>query len=349
METIEQLKQDNAKLQERLNNAAKFFREQKAQIETLTKERDELKSQYDDIFDASVKLGEEIEELKAQLHKQENIVDQDATIKGLREELEEYREKNKKSKDELNSKEKQLNEYELKLQNSEAAYEQLRKKYEVRKGQQVELLGQIEGLKNQLEQRIQQIRAIENTTNEEVKKVTVARDEFIVKCRDLEAELNDLKAINKEINILKGETELKLSTIQKEYEDKFNEQEKELQLAKDSSKVLKDTISDLQKENKDAEEQFNKVLNSYENDLAQAQMDKNDMTITINDLTKQLSTSVTNQTKYQEFTEMIINLVDSFNNNGNNIDTDKHSSITVNTYKNSTGSQFMSDAPGMNI
>ena len=43
METIEQLQQDYAKLQGRLNNAAKFFREQKAQIEALTKENEELK------------------------------------------------------------------------------------------------------------------------------------------------------------------------------------------------------------------------------------------------------------------------------------------------------------------
>ena len=44
MEQIEQLQQDNAKLQERLNNAAKFFKEQKAQIESLTKENEELQS-----------------------------------------------------------------------------------------------------------------------------------------------------------------------------------------------------------------------------------------------------------------------------------------------------------------
>ncbi len=43
MEDINLLKQDNEKLTERLNNAAKFFREQKAQIEALTKENDELK------------------------------------------------------------------------------------------------------------------------------------------------------------------------------------------------------------------------------------------------------------------------------------------------------------------
>lgn len=44
MEDIEQLKLENNKLKERLNNAAKFFREQKAQIESLTKENEELKS-----------------------------------------------------------------------------------------------------------------------------------------------------------------------------------------------------------------------------------------------------------------------------------------------------------------
>ena len=46
MDNIEQLKQDNAKLTERLNNAAKFFREQKAQIEALTKENEDLKEHH---------------------------------------------------------------------------------------------------------------------------------------------------------------------------------------------------------------------------------------------------------------------------------------------------------------
>ena len=44
MESIEQIRLENDKLKERLNNAAKFFREQKAQIEALTKENEELKS-----------------------------------------------------------------------------------------------------------------------------------------------------------------------------------------------------------------------------------------------------------------------------------------------------------------
>ena len=47
MENIEQLKADNAKLTERLNNAAKFFKEQKATIEKLTEENEEVQKAYE--------------------------------------------------------------------------------------------------------------------------------------------------------------------------------------------------------------------------------------------------------------------------------------------------------------
>lgn len=60
METIEELRQSNAKLTERLNNAAKFFREQKAQIEALTKENEELKQ-------ASKDESSDLLEIKEQL------------------------------------------------------------------------------------------------------------------------------------------------------------------------------------------------------------------------------------------------------------------------------------------
>ncbi len=112
MENIEQLKQDNAKLQERLNNAAKFFREQKAQIEALTsevKEKTELALDYRNQIKS---LTEENEELKRK--PQDDYVSPEKWNALVNE------------KEDLN---KQLNEYELKLQNSEAAYEELRKKY----------------------------------------------------------------------------------------------------------------------------------------------------------------------------------------------------------------------------
>ena len=54
MENIEQLKQDNAKLTERLNNAAKFFKDQKAQIDNLTKENKQLKELIDTILNWNI-------------------------------------------------------------------------------------------------------------------------------------------------------------------------------------------------------------------------------------------------------------------------------------------------------
>ena len=79
MDNIEQLKQDNAKLTERLNNAAKFFREQKAQIEALTKENEELKNQInrtpkEEVIDTEKwnKLVTEKENLQKQIEGYEN-------------------------------------------------------------------------------------------------------------------------------------------------------------------------------------------------------------------------------------------------------------------------------------
>ena len=92
MENIEQLKADNAKLTERLNNAAKFFREQKAQIETLTKENEELKRKPQDDYVTPEKWNALVTE-----------------------------------KESLN---KKLNEYELKLQASEKSYKELKEMYD---------------------------------------------------------------------------------------------------------------------------------------------------------------------------------------------------------------------------
>lgn len=77
MEQIEQLQQENAKLQERLNNAAKFFKEQKAQIESLTKENEELKANSKDDYVSPAKwnnlviekesLNDQLDEYKLKL------------------------------------------------------------------------------------------------------------------------------------------------------------------------------------------------------------------------------------------------------------------------------------------
>ena len=79
MENIEQLKQDNAKLTERLNNAAKFFKDQKAQIDNLTKENKQLKDQiegFENEFKSneaySDDLNKQIDILEAKL-KEQNV------------------------------------------------------------------------------------------------------------------------------------------------------------------------------------------------------------------------------------------------------------------------------------
>lgn len=77
MEQIEQLQQENAKLQERLNNAAKFFKEQKAQIESLTKENEELKANSKDDYVSPAKWNNlviEKESLNDQLNDYENKI-----------------------------------------------------------------------------------------------------------------------------------------------------------------------------------------------------------------------------------------------------------------------------------
>ena len=98
MSNIEQLEKDNIKLQERLTNATKFFKEQKLQIESLTKENEQLKN--------SISSSDDIKNLQSQLEAQEN---------SLKEKSLEY----KNTIDTLNTK----------LTNNEAAYEELRKKY----------------------------------------------------------------------------------------------------------------------------------------------------------------------------------------------------------------------------
>lgn len=77
MENIEQLQQDNAKLQERLNNAAKFFREQKAQIESLTKENEilvEKTKTYEHKIDNLENNNDDVQKLETKIDELEKII-----------------------------------------------------------------------------------------------------------------------------------------------------------------------------------------------------------------------------------------------------------------------------------
>ena len=137
MNDIEQLKQDNAKLTERLNNAAKFFREQKAQIESLTKENEELKGQINRTPQEEVVSTEDWNKLVTE---KENLQKQ---IEGYENELK----SNEAYSDDLN---KQCNEYELKLQKLESDIDSKDKAYKVLQDTYNEVFTDYNKLKEQL-------------------------------------------------------------------------------------------------------------------------------------------------------------------------------------------------------
>ena len=300
METIEQLQQNNAKLQERLNNAAKFFKEQKAQIESLTnevKEKTELALDYRNQIESKDKAYKTLQE----------------TYNDVLAENKQLKEQTESGINNLEDLQKQLNEYELKLKDSETAYEQLHKKYDIRKNQIAELTGNIEVQKNEYELKLQ------NSKNT---------------CEELQKTYNEVSTENTQLKEQIASMVIEATNMAEEYAKVTLS----LENYKNENTTLKNDIKIL-----------NEDVIKQNQEIEKLQIEKSDLEVNINDLTSRLSESVNGKTKYQEFTEMIIGLVESFNNNGNNIDSSNHSSITVNTYKNSTGSQFMSDAPGMNI
>lgn len=178
MDNIEQLKQDNAKLQERLNNAAKFFREQKAQIEALTKENEELKrTPKEEVIDT--------EKWNALATEKENL--------------------SKK----------------------------------------------VETLQSQF-----------NQSNEEVKKVTSARDEWIEKCRKIEKDIES--------------KDLYIKELQNTYNEVFAEKEKITKLFKEQQKfeseVINTKVPELEERLKNTEKAYKELQDKYKaNDIAKGE------------------------------------------------------------------------------
>lgn len=164
METIEQLQEQNSKLQERLNNAAKFFREQKATIEKLTEEakdkdveianqKDALESCYKQLHDLEMmtdSLNKENEELKRK--PQDDYVSPEKWNALVTE------------KEVLNE---QLNEYELKLQASEKSYEELKELHDGDLKRYNELEDNYEELQNKYNDLDKEFESFKNNVDEQ--------------------------------------------------------------------------------------------------------------------------------------------------------------------------------------
>ena len=280
METIEQLKADNAKLTERLNNAAKFFREQKAQIEALTKENEELKRKPQDDYVSPEKWNALVTE-----------------------------------KESLN---KQLNEYELKLQASEKNYKELKEMYD-----------------NEINHFNKEQSAYENSiTLLEEDNIKLGNDvhkqkEYIEKMeREHEQVINDLKKENKEA------------------EEQFN---KILDSCEEEVLKQKDQITLLNTQLGETEERCDK-LNIQLDKLAEENKSYEADIIAIEERYKAFELEVAAEreanAKFKDYTKKILELANEMNIfhvvkvNTNN---------TVKSQTTVSNNQFMTDAPEFNV
>lgn len=253
MSNIEQLEKDNIKLQERLTNATKFFKEQKLQIESLTKENEQLKN--------SISSSDDIKNLQSQLEAQEN---------SLKEKSLEY----KNTIDTLNTK----------LTNNEAAYEELRKKYNELKGEtsnkyaklQKDDADTIDSLKKQISEQDSIIESkdkahsvIQNTYNElfeKYKELSEKHNKLTADYIDLSVNYERLKNINSYSNKLDA-YEFFVSNVQnliKETNEKLVHKNVD-----DQSNNIKQQTSQIIVEHKPSENQSKQKSNNMfrQNDL----------------------------------------------------------------------------------
>ena len=249
METIEQLKLENGKLTERLNNAAKFFREQKAQIESLTKENEELKDKISRTPQEEVISTEKWNALVTEKENlNEQLKDKDVEITN--------------QKDALQSCYNQLHDYEM-MNN--------------------DLLKKTENLNNQCNEYELKVQKIEQDYNESIKtckELSSEIDSLNVKIQKTENEKNKQIEV---YNIKFRELELKFDTVSKEYIKKFEDQNKEIEKLNNQKcayendylkleEKLKEKdkkIKDLETINDNINKQYDELenqKNAYEND-----------------------------------------------------------------------------------
>lgn len=290
METIEQLKQDNAKLTERLNNAAKFFREQKAQIESLTKENEELKTKSENFENAAANKQKVIEKLES------DIDSKDKAHKALQDTYNEVWAEKEKLKSEVinvnNTNNTKVPELETKLNNANAAYEELRKKYtelkELHDGdlkRYNELEDNYEGLQNKY------------------KENDIAKGEAELKTENLQAEY--VKKFEEQDDIIKS-----LKKENKETEEQFNKilnsYEKEISDLKSKNTNIEQQLQEQTNSTKTLQDKFDKLIQAYdncENEKLSWEADYHKLDEQYKSLTIQASANKEVASKYEEIFE----------------------------------------------
>ena len=371
METIEQLKQDNAKLQERLNNAAKFFRDQKAQIETLIKEKEDLNKQCNEyelkLQEAEKKIEERVNNLRAventtneevkkvteardelisKCKKLENDIEsKDKAYEVLQNtynevwtENKQLKEQTENSKNNLEDLQKQLDEYKLKLQDSEATYKQLYKKYDVRNNQIAELTGNLEVQKNEYELKLQNS---ENT------------------CEKLQKKYNEVSTENKQLKEQIASMVTETTNIAEEYAKVTlsleNYKNENITLKNDIKILNEDVIKqnqeiELYNELKEKYDKLNQLYDNLENEKMAYTADLDVLQQKYNDKVAQEEANLEIGTDLINTLQNIWTICDDKLNPKPKEEKKTNKQIDIiNKVKDSTGNQFMSDAKGMNI
>lgn len=256
MESIEQLRQDNVKLTERLNNAAKFFREQKAQIEALTKENENLKITNENLT-ATIQSKEKAHELLQNTYN-EVFAEKEKITK-------QYKEQEKFETEVINVKVPELEE---RLKNTEKAYKELQSKYK----ENDEYRKSIDILQNTIKTYERKIDELENN-NPEVQNL----EEQLVNAEKAYKELRDKYKAN---DIAKGEAELKVENLQNEYTKKFEVQDKEIKELTEAGidyvnqiNTLKKKLAEDTKTLQDKYDNLEKIYNDLENQKLAADAD----------------------------------------------------------------------------
>ena len=250
MEDIEQLKQDNAKLTERLNNAAKFFKDQRAQIDNLTKENKQLKDQIEG-FENEFKSNEAYsDDLNKQIDRLEAK---------LKEQQDNYENKMELLVEELNAKYSNLqNEYaildnkyqdtKIELENSLMTEAKLKTDNEALSSYEKE----IEDLKSKNEN-------IETQFNEKVNTLQDALNKYIEDAKKFNKLYDDCE--NEKLAIQNDYDELKDKYARLEIDNVMNEEYSKAYL--DGIYQLKNSINDLISINKKLEKNYNELKDNY--------------------------------------------------------------------------------------
>ena len=268
MEDIEQLKQDNVKLTERLNNAAKFFKDQKAQIDNLTKENKQLKDQVEG-FENEFKSNEAYsDDLNKQIDRLEAK---------LKEQHDSYENKMELLVEELNTKYSNLqNEYaildnkyqdaKIELENSlmteaklKADNDMLRKSDKENKEAEEQFNKVLSSYKKEIEDLKSKNENIESQFNEKVNTLQDALNKYIEDAKKFNKLYDDCE--NEKLAMQNDYDELKDKYARLEIDNVMNEEYSKAYL--DDIYQLKNSINDLISINKKLEKNYNDLKDNY--------------------------------------------------------------------------------------